>query len=72
MPRQQLTMNGLKLYRDENGLHWLQLGENAAFCLEDISQGEMFDEQVRLWLASQVPYPKPILLKSQRKFRSES
>lgn len=59
MPRQQLTANGLKLYRDEDGTHWLHLGDNAAFRLENISEGEIVNEQVRLWLAFQVPVSGP-------------
>ena len=34
MARQELTVNGLKLYQDEDGTYWLHLGQNAAFCLE--------------------------------------
>jgi hypothetical protein len=55
MARQELTTNGLKLYRVQDGTHWLQLGENAAFCLENISGSEIVTEQVKLWVAAQVP-----------------
>jgi hypothetical protein len=55
MARQELTTNGLKLYRVQDGTHWLQLGENAAFCVENLSYSEITTEQVRLWVAAQVP-----------------
>jgi hypothetical protein len=55
MARQQVTINGLKLYRAADGAHWLHLGENAAFCVERMTQSEITSEQVRLWFASQVP-----------------
>jgi len=29
MARQELTTTGLRLYREDDGTHWLHLGENA-------------------------------------------
>lgn len=55
MPRIELTTKGLKLFRDADGIHWLHLGPNAVFCVENLSQAGTTREQVRLWLASQVP-----------------
>jgi hypothetical protein len=56
MARQELTTNGLKLYRDGDGTHWLHLGENGGFCLENtFDDSEIFTEQVRLWVESQTP-----------------
>ena len=59
MARQELTTNGLKLYRDGDGTDWLHFGENAAFCVENMSRSEIVTEQVRLWVESQVPMSDP-------------
>ena len=45
----ELTTKGLKLLRDENGIHWLHLGPNAAFCVENLSHSEITTEQVQIW-----------------------
>ena len=52
----QLTTDGLKLFVDGDGLHWLRLGENVALCLEHLIEGGNTSEQLGLWrLAAQKP-----------------
>jgi hypothetical protein len=63
MATQRLTTYGLRLYRDEDGTHWLHLGEKdwlhlgekAVFCVENLSTSEATTEWLHIWLQAQVP-----------------
>ena len=55
MAFQRLTTYGLRLYRDDDGTHWLHLGEKAVFCVENLSTSEATTEWLRIWLQAQVP-----------------
>jgi len=55
MARQRLSTYGLRLYRNDDGTHWLHPGENATFCVENLSHSESVAEHLRVWLQAQVP-----------------
>jgi hypothetical protein len=55
MARLELTTNGLKLFRDADGSHWLHLGSNAALCVESLTEAPIIKSQIEKWLTAQVP-----------------
>jgi len=57
MADQELTTHGVKPHGE--GRHWLYFGQNATFCVENLSGSEIVNEQVRLWLESQAPVSNP-------------